>query len=373
MLKLPEKGDVISARDMRELIQLAESALQRQVLPKDDGYPFRNDSGEEVPRHAVMMAYGVAHGERSGNPIPDADKYITEAMTKPSSTPSTSYFVNFPSRIAIRRQGRCWRAGDIAIVLYDGDAPELNDELGPVADQWYASASGGPKIFTCLGVVDSTKKLMLARIHESSPAAVLFYQSNWVTADYTYAATIPTNAYASMRFAQFSPDSSSEIIENLYSTCSHVNDPCVKILRAGLWRVKLQIWGGISENTMPWPLQTLTTASGGDPSHTHAYDVPLFNSIPYLRVTGSVNAQKEDETTKNTIVVVSGNHSYFDNHSDGKLLAMNTFDIDLDANTSLDVQVYPNCSSTTTYSCDLNGSLELTWMGPKGSAPTFFG
>jgi len=162
MYRRTRRAVLDSEIDTRKAAPLTFSEGGRE-LPR--AISFYNKATEAVPQYAVLS---ITDAERT-------EKNPTNILTceKPSSSSKGAYAVNGFHEVVkngganSRPFGICHTYGN-QLILYTGTAPETGDMLGPVNDQWYASASGSPLIFKVLGVVDETNKIALVRIGSSA-------------------------------------------------------------------------------------------------------------------------------------------------------------------------------------------------------------
>jgi hypothetical protein len=115
--------------------------------------PFRNDSSETVPAHAVLKITGATRGE---------DRRTLFTIDKPGgSTFTRLYGVNGATPVAVGRYGALSFAGPLC-VLYEGGPPAIGEGWGPKPGSWkLAKAHYG---FTIAGGVNTEKEIVLATL-----------------------------------------------------------------------------------------------------------------------------------------------------------------------------------------------------------------
>src|SRR5690606_24388787 len=118
----------------------------------NDVIALKNDSmGSAIPAYAVVACKDV---------VDDSKRVLVE---KPSEGPST-YLVNGPGEIPGGGFGYA-QSTELLVVLYQSDAsPSPGDLYGPIPDQWYCGPDTAEPIFVVLGVVDASRKILLARM-----------------------------------------------------------------------------------------------------------------------------------------------------------------------------------------------------------------
>ncbi len=174
----PEQGEGISAEFLEEVAELADRNIggvgvhttpfatnimqQMMFWLALRGYPFRNDSGEEVPTGGCLAVDGPAF--EGGQLSPDIDGNIPVACSKPSTTFRRLYVLNMGNPVPAGDYGRCFTPGgyDMAMALYDTGTPALGESYGPTPGQWYLTKDY-PSIFHVGGVTESGT--MLGSLH----------------------------------------------------------------------------------------------------------------------------------------------------------------------------------------------------------------
>jgi len=130
-----------------------QARRQRRFSGPFDDIKIYNAENEELPQYGVgrVTAISEVAGEKVVN------------LEKPSSTFSRNYLVNAGGDVAYQKTGIS-KNRPVVKVLYDTGTPAIGETYGPKSGQWTLSA--GYPGFVCLGVVDSSAKIMLARFDE---------------------------------------------------------------------------------------------------------------------------------------------------------------------------------------------------------------
>ena len=128
-----------------------------RIMPVPDrvGCRFRNDSGETIPAHAMML---VTHCQSAAILSVGEPTYFIAKKPGGTITSQTIYGVNGNCDVASGDYGACFLANHAwpVIVLWDSTAtpvihPVQGWELGPVVDEWYASEDG-LEVCTVVGI-----------------------------------------------------------------------------------------------------------------------------------------------------------------------------------------------------------------------------
>lgn len=115
--------------------------------------PFRNDSGEDAPAHAVMRVTGTA--------VVGDQQVIT--VDKPNATFQRYYAINSTAAVPDGRVGRC-TFGPPAIVRYDNsNTPAFGETWGAKPSSW--DIFRGRPGFNILGVFTNTRVPTINLVH----------------------------------------------------------------------------------------------------------------------------------------------------------------------------------------------------------------
>ena len=123
-------------------------------IPQRVAGRFYNADTVAAPAYAIMAVTGV-QTLSSGEVLPK--------IGKPSTTFRRSYLVNGSAEVAASSAGS-YQDAEIIKVAYDTGSPALDEGWGPKAGQWTLTKNY-PETCLVIGVADSTKKLLLARVH----------------------------------------------------------------------------------------------------------------------------------------------------------------------------------------------------------------
>jgi hypothetical protein len=130
-----------------------QARRQRRFTSPFDDIRIYNDTNEELPQYGVARVTGI-------NTVND-QKVVT--VEKPSTTFGRLYLVNSGDDLAYQRVGVS-KNRPVVKVLYDTGTPAIGETWGPAPSQW--TLKKGYPGFLCLGIVDATSKIMLARYDE---------------------------------------------------------------------------------------------------------------------------------------------------------------------------------------------------------------
>jgi hypothetical protein len=119
--------------------------------------PIRNDSASELPAFGVAAVKSI-DASWNGPPALVVDQV--------GSSFERDLVVNGPTAVAADGFGLA-QNGPIVTLAYDTGTPSVGQGLGPKASQWTATANH-PSWWTALGVIDATRKLVLARAEPPS-------------------------------------------------------------------------------------------------------------------------------------------------------------------------------------------------------------
>lgn len=116
--------------------------------------PFKNESSETVPAHAVMRITGTQKGSTSRSLLLKCDK--------PSTSFKRIYAVNGHSPVAAGRYGTCTYAFDGPVmVAYEGGTPAVDEGWGVKPGSWKINKNY-PVGFTCQGYNNTEKSVTFA-------------------------------------------------------------------------------------------------------------------------------------------------------------------------------------------------------------------
>lgn len=120
------------------------------------------------------------------------DEDIIVSGEQPSDTFQTEYGVNGPFPVAADGYG-VYQNGVEVQVAYDGDEPSVGDEFGPKSGQGTVIKKF-PSCYTCMGIVRSDEKIMLARMHSVNPVMIAWATTSAAVAvaDSTFTVTSVT-------------------------------------------------------------------------------------------------------------------------------------------------------------------------------------
>src|SRR5215213_4800398 len=121
------------------------------IAPRTTGIPFKNNFAGTIKPYEVFAAAGI-YTTWGGPAAILADR--------PGTTFRRTYYVNGDSEVP---QGQCGLAqmGPAVTVAYDTGTPAIGEGWGPKPSQFTLSKNY-PHIATVLGIVDASKKWMLA-------------------------------------------------------------------------------------------------------------------------------------------------------------------------------------------------------------------
>jgi len=123
------------------------------VLRQYSWLPFRNDSGETIPPHAVMRV--------TGTDLVGEQQVLT--ASKPSTTFQRYYAINGTAAVRDGRIGRC-TTGPQCIVRYDTSAtPAFGETWGAKPSSW--DLFQGRPGFNVLGVFTNTRSPVINLVH----------------------------------------------------------------------------------------------------------------------------------------------------------------------------------------------------------------
>lgn len=115
-------------------------------------FSFRNDSGEEIPPHAIITA---------DDGFNDEDGKIWISAIQPNAS-GISYlnYVNGPLAVPNGKTGLCTNSQIVAVAFDDADPPVAGDSLGPVSGEWlgFKGATG----FKVISLSHSSQEKQLA-------------------------------------------------------------------------------------------------------------------------------------------------------------------------------------------------------------------
>jgi hypothetical protein len=126
------------------------SAAFTDLLRKYTFHDAKNTSGESIPPFSVARV----------NSVIETNGIATHELKKPSTTFSRTYAVTGQAGIINNGYGAVFNC-PVVLVTYDTGTPSAGETWGPKPSQW--SVSKGYPGFVCLGIVDSTNKIALAR------------------------------------------------------------------------------------------------------------------------------------------------------------------------------------------------------------------
>jgi hypothetical protein len=130
-----------------------QNRRQRRQVSLFDDLRIYNGTNESLPQYGVGKVTSIT--------TYNGEKYAT--VEKPDTTFSRQYLVNSGSALAYQSTGVA-KNRPVVKVLYDTGTPAAGEVWGPKPGQW--TASKGYPGFLVLGIVDSTNKIMLARVEE---------------------------------------------------------------------------------------------------------------------------------------------------------------------------------------------------------------
>jgi hypothetical protein len=130
-----------------------QTRRQRRFSGPFDDIKIYNAENDEIPQYGIgrVTAISEVAGEKVVN------------LEKPSTTFSRLYLVNSGGDVAYQKTGIS-KNRPVVKVLYDSGTPAVGDTYGPKPSQW--TVSKGYPGFVCLGIVDATSRIMLARYDE---------------------------------------------------------------------------------------------------------------------------------------------------------------------------------------------------------------
>jgi hypothetical protein len=169
MLNKVRPGESISAARWNEMIDAVSAASSiatdgslcalrtpggtlLSLTPRAVGIPFKNNFAGTIKPFEVFSGAGISTSW--GGPA-------AVLADRPSTTFRRTYYVNGDTEV---RQGEYGLAqlGPVVTVAYDTGTPALGEGWGPKPSQFTLSKNY-PHIATVLGIVDGTKKWMLAQ------------------------------------------------------------------------------------------------------------------------------------------------------------------------------------------------------------------
>lgn len=118
---------------------------------------FKNTAEQTAPYGAVMKAVGhEVYGYRN-----------IIHVERPDDELGYDYLVN--TGHGVEQNGYGWSETEVYTeVLYDpAETPAAGDLYGPIPDEWYCGPDTALPIFKVLGVVDSERKILLARLTDN--------------------------------------------------------------------------------------------------------------------------------------------------------------------------------------------------------------
>lgn len=152
-------------RDHRRLAQLPfnDPDLRPQHQHDADTTPHNifvdNEEDEAIPAYAVMLHTGIRMYQNR----------VLHKAEKPSGEVG-EYFWNTGREVPAGAKG--WRIdlgdyNEIRLIYEESLSPSPGDIYGPIEDEWYCGPDTALPIFVVLGVVDSSRHILLARMTDN--------------------------------------------------------------------------------------------------------------------------------------------------------------------------------------------------------------
>jgi hypothetical protein len=345
------------------------------VSPPAPGIPFRNDASETAPAKAIMAVTGSVVGS-------DGVSFLT--IDKPSDTDHIQYVVNGDIAVTASggfgdAQGRCFDGSDgPAAALYDTGTPAIGEIWGAKSGQWTLSKDSGAHCgVEPLAIIDGVDKVLWGNLVRR-PCPILFGDNLYFVrqaGDSGVGVQLSPDYNASVQFSV--PDHGGKLygagVKNLYSSGMQYNDPCLQILRSGLWRITFSanLWGAVE---LPATIE-IEVDEGGDPPHAHIYR-PLgigFSSVPTVLAESFLECQNPTGEYVNIHFFQLSMNSYTPTPAGGLMETMHTRVTlaRIKNGSNLRIRVVPsfsNCTTATTayWRCGLT----IEWIAPMSVATT---